>query len=169
MKFLRAITAAFVSLGLACAAVGSVHSLNADWRFAKAPKTIPLAQAKASVETNGVKVEDPAFDDSAWETEKEECRAGRGASPFRSKADPRLDIPDKVGIGLGKGSERTAKRILELLVDGPMRPSALREAVGIKSPIHFSRYYLRPLMEKGMIERTDPDSPKSPRQEYKLA
>ena len=29
-----------------------------------------------------------------------------------------------------------------------MRPSALREAVGIKSPIHFSMYYLRPLMEK---------------------
>ena len=29
--------------------------------------TIPLAQAKASVETKGVKVEDPAFDDSAWE------------------------------------------------------------------------------------------------------
>ena len=54
-------------------------------------------------------------------------------------------------------------------VDGPMRPSALRKAVGIRSPIHFSRYYLRPLMEKGMIERTDPDSPKSPRQEYKLA
>ena len=52
-----------------------------------------------------------------------------------------------------------------------MRPSALslRESVGIRSPIHFSRYYLRPLMEKGMIERTDPDSPKSPRQEYKLA
>ena len=50
-----------------------------------------------------------------------------------------------------------------------MWPSALREAVGIKSPIRFSRYYLRPLMEKGMIERTDPDSSKSPRQEYKLA
>ena len=45
----------------------------------------------------------------------------------------------------------------------------LREAVGIKSPIHFPRYYLMPMMEKGMIERTDPDSPKSPRQEYKLA
>lgn len=46
-------------------------------------------------------------------------------------------------------------------------PSA--EEIGIRSPIHFCRHYLRPLMEKGMIERTDPDSPKSPRQEYKLA
>ena len=78
--------------------------------------------------------------------EKEECRAGRGASPFRSKADPRLDIPDKVGIGLGKGSERTARRILELLAGGPMSPSELREAFGIKSRIHFSRYYMTPLM-----------------------
>ena len=43
------------------------------------------------------------------------------------------------------------------------------EEIVIKSPIHFSRYCLRPLMEKGMIERTDPDSPKSPRPQYKLA
>ena len=42
------------------------------------------------------------------------------------------------------------------------------EADGIKSPINFFRYCLRPLMENGMIERTDPDSPKLPRQEYKL-
>jgi DNA-binding transcriptional ArsR family regulator len=105
----------------------------------------------------------------AREAEKEECRAGRGASPFRSKADPRLDIPDKVGIGLGKGSERTARRILELLAGGPMPPSELREAVGIRSRIHFSRYYMTPLMEKGLVARTDPDNPMSPRQEYKLA
>ena len=105
----------------------------------------------------------------AREAEKEGGRAGRGAAPVRSKADQRLDMPDKVGIGLARGSERTAKRILELLAGGSMRPSALREAVGIRSPIHFSRYYLTPLMEKGMIERTDPDSPKSPRQEYRLA
>ena len=53
---------------LSVSAAGAVYSIDADWRFTKAPKTIPLAQAKASVETNGVKVEDPAFDDSAWET-----------------------------------------------------------------------------------------------------
>ena len=81
-----------------------------------------------------------------------------------------LSDGEKAAIArLARGSERTAKRILELLADGPVRPSALRKAVGIRSPIHFSRYYLTPLMEKGMIERTDPDSPKSPRQEYKLA
>ena len=98
------------------------------------------------------------------------CRwVERGASPFRSKADSRLDIPDKVGIGLGKGSEKTARRILELLAGGPMSPSALREALGIKSRIHFSRYYMTPLMEKGLVERTDPENPMSPRQEYKLA
>ena len=38
-----------------------------DWRFRKAPLTIPLAQAKASVETTGVPVESAAFDDSSWD------------------------------------------------------------------------------------------------------
>ena len=31
-----------------------------------------------------------------------------------------------------------------------MSPSELREAVGIKSRIHFSRYCMTPLMEKGL-------------------
>ena len=105
----------------------------------------------------------------AREAEKAEPRPGRVAGRVRSKADPKLAMPDKVELGLARGSEKTARRILELLADGPMSPSALREAVGIKSPIHFSRYYLTPLMEKGMIERIDPGSPKSPRQEYRLA
>ena len=65
------LTFAAASVALACTvsvrANAETFSLNADWRFTKAPKTIPLSQAKASVETAGVKVEDPAFDDSAWE------------------------------------------------------------------------------------------------------
>ena len=101
--------------------------------------------------------------------EAEKCHAGCGAASFRSKADPQLDIPEKVGIGLARGSEKVAKRILELLADGPMRPSALREAVGIRSRVHFSRCYMTPLVEKGLVARTDPDKPMSPRQEYKLA
>ena len=105
----------------------------------------------------------------AREAEKGDCHAGRGAASFRSKADPQLDIPEEVGIGLARGSEKVAKRILELLAYGPMRPSALREAVGIRSRVHFSRCYMTPLVEKGLVARTDPDRPMSPRQEYKLA
>ena len=61
-------TIVFASLLLAaCAQAGETFCLNADWRFTKAPKTIPLAQAKASVEAGGAKVEDASFDDSSWE------------------------------------------------------------------------------------------------------
>ena len=44
------------ALTFAVRAVGALYSLNSDWRFTKAPKTIPLAQSKASVETNGTLV-----------------------------------------------------------------------------------------------------------------
>ena len=42
------------------------------------------------------------------------------------------------------------------------------EAVGIRSSIHFNRYYLSPLLEKGIFARTDPDHPQSPQQRYCL-
>ena len=42
-------------------------------------------------------------------------------------------------------------------------------AVRLKRRIYFSRYYVTPQMEKGIMERTDPVSPKSPRQECRLA
>ena len=45
-----------------------------------------------------------------------------------------------------------------------MKPAALREAV-IKSRIHFNRYYLAPMLEKGLVVRTDPEHPNSPHQE----
>ena len=32
-----------------------------------------------------------------------------------------------------------------------MKPAALCEAVGIKSRIHFNRYYLAPMLEKGLV------------------
>ena len=44
----------------------------------------------------------------------------------------------------------------------------LRKAVGIRNSTHFNRYYLSPLLEKGVIARTDPDHPQSPQQRYCL-
>ena len=34
--------------------------------------------------------------------------------------------------------------------------------------IHFNRYYLSPLQDRGIIARTDPDHPQSPQQRYCL-
>ena len=67
MTIRQGLLASLAALISSVSAASGVYSLNTDWRFTKAPKTIPLSQAKASVETAGVKVEDPAFDDSAWE------------------------------------------------------------------------------------------------------
>ena len=109
------------------------------------------------------------------EREKEERETkGRDASsvrrdPSRSKADQGLKAPKGYSVELERGNPAVAERILELLAeDGPMRPSALRKAVGIRSSIHFNRYYLSPLLERGIIARTDPEHPQSPQQRYCL-
>lgn len=89
--------------------------------------------------------------------------------PSRSKADQGLKAPKGYSVELERGNPAVAERILELLAEGgPMRPSALRKAVGIRSSIHFNRYYLSPLLERGIIARTDPDHPQSPQQRYCL-
>ena len=44
----------------------------------------------------------------------------------------------------------------------------LRTTVGITSREYFTKAYLRPLTEAGLIVRTDPDHPNSPRQKYAL-
>ena len=66
MKTRIIVAAAFCTALVSLA--GETYSLNTDWRFVKASNTIPLSAAKASVENGGTKVEDPAFDDSQWET-----------------------------------------------------------------------------------------------------
>ena len=86
-----------------------------------------------------------------------------------SNAGQRGQSPCGHSVELERGNPAVAERILELLAeDGPMRPSALRKAVGIRSSIHFNRYYLSPLLERGIIARTDPDHPQSPQQRYCL-
>ena len=83
-----------------------------------------------------------------------------------SKHDPQLPEPRAYNIILDRGISAIAERILDTLTQGPMSPAALREAVGIKSRIHFSRYYIEPLLAQGFIARTDPAHPNSPQQKY---
>ena len=89
--------------------------------------------------------------------------------PPPSKADPSLAMLRKHGVELERGRPEIVERILKLLESGPLRFSAIQKAVGICSGIHLSRYYLTPMIEKGLIKRTDPDHPQSPQQRYRLA
>ena len=86
-----------------------------------------------------------------------------------SKADPGLEVPRRFVLELARGDPAVVERILALLADGPMKPAAIRKAVGMKSRIHFIRYYIAPMLENGFIARTDPDHPQSPQQGYSLA
>ncbi|HPB29874.1 MAG TPA: ATP-binding protein [Candidatus Sumerlaeota bacterium] len=43
----------------------------------------------------------------------------------------------------------------------------LQEAAEIKDREHFRKQYLEPVLESGLIERTIPDKPRSPRQRYR--
>ena len=109
---------------------------------------------------------------AARETERAEREAkgapapGRRTDPPAPKADPGLDAPRRFALELERGDPAVVEQILALLSEGPMKPAALRAAVGIRSRIHFNRYYLAPLLEKGLIVRTDPEHPNSPHQEY---
>ena len=44
----------------------------------------------------------------------------------------------------------------------------LQKAVGLKDRVHFLKNYLEPLLQAEWIERTIPDSPRSPKQKYRL-
>ena len=87
---------------------------------------------------------------------------------LRLKAVPGLKSPKIFSVELERGDPSVAERILELLAAGPMRSSALRKAVGIRNCTHFNRYYLAPLIAKGLVGRTDPAHLQSPQQKYRL-
>ena len=53
-------------------------------------------------------------------------------------------------------------------VKDPRSSAYLRTTLGIASREYFTKAYLRPLTEAGLVARTDPDHPNSPRQKYAL-
>ena len=111
---------------------------------------------------------------AAREAEEAERAAGGGDGADsgkrqpRSKADPGLERPRAFAVELERGRPEVVESILRLLEGGPMRSSEIRKAVGISSCAYFNRNYVSPMMEKGLIARTDPEHPQSPRQRYRL-
>lgn len=79
-----------------------------------------------------------------------------------------LETPGYVPQVIEKGDNVLAVRLLQLLQWKPQSPAYLRTSLGIASREYFTKVYLRPLAESGLIVRTDPDHPNSPRQKYRL-
>lgn len=60
------------------------------------------------------------------------------------------------------------RRLLDALGQGEKTASDLMQGVGLRHAPTFRKNYLAPALEAGFIERTQPDSPRSPTQRYRL-
>lgn len=59
------------------------------------------------------------------------------------------------------------KRLLGVL-SGEMKLKQIQKKLGLKHEDHFRDHYLQPALKAGVVEMTQPDSPKSPTQKYRL-
>ena len=60
------------------------------------------------------------------------------------------------------------QRLISLLGQGDYTLAELMQLVGLTHRATFQKNYLNPAIEAGLIERTIPDKPKSPKQRYRL-
>ena len=58
--------------------------------------------------------------------------------------------------------------VLKLLRSGPMKAAEMMATLGLRHAPTFRKNYLRPALDAGLIERTQPDAPNSPTQKYRL-
>ena len=79
-----------------------------------------------------------------------------------------IETPGYIPQVVAKGDNVRAVRLMQLLQWEPKSPAYLRTTLGIASREYFTKAYLRPLMETGLIERSDPVHPNSPQQKYVL-
>jgi ATP-dependent DNA helicase RecG len=59
------------------------------------------------------------------------------------------------------------KRVIYIM-SGDMKRKEMQNALSLKNDDHFRLAYLLPALAEGVIEMTQPDSPKSPTQRYRL-
>ena len=94
--------------------------------------------------------------------QKESTPTSKGNTPTSNVDAPTSNATDRV-IALS----RTVQRLVEVL-DGEMSRTAIMKAIGIKDRVTFTDYYLAPALKLGLVEMTQPDSPRSPTQKYRL-
>ena len=60
------------------------------------------------------------------------------------------------------------RRILDCLKNEPLGARDAMQSIGLRHHPTFLYDYLRPAMDAGLVEMTQPESPKSPTQKYRL-
>ena len=93
-----------------------------------------------------------------------------GTMPSPPSTPCKGDITKPGGLPLGPTPDTTPKiqRLLNIL-DGEMSVREMMAALGFASRDKFLKNYLSPALKSGLIEMTQPDSPKSPTQRYRKA
>ena len=59
------------------------------------------------------------------------------------------------------------QRLLETL-EGEMSRNELQERLGLRHRVNFRDAYVRPALETGLVEKTNPNNPRSSKQKYRL-
>lgn len=78
-----------------------------------------------------------------------------------------LQVADQV---TDQVTDQLTEQVKQLLIAavGEKSREELMATVGLKARVNFSRNYLEPALEAGLLERTLPGSPNSPTQKYRL-
>lgn len=71
---------------------------------------------------------------------------------------------DQVGVQVSD----QVNRLVKILASGEKSATEIMQALGLRHAPTFRRNYLLPALDAGLIERTQPDSPRSPKQQYRL-
>ena len=78
--------------------------------------------------------------------------------------------PQVTGEATGEVTGEVAGEVIEVLeaLRFPLSRKALQEKLGLKGQANFRERYLEPVLDAELVEMTQPDSPKSPTQKYRL-
>ena len=73
---------------------------------------------------------------------------------------------DQVGTKLGLSRDQVERLLLGL--EQATSAAEIRQLMGMTNASKFKKRYLDVLIDMGLVEMTQPDSPKSPTQKYRL-
>jgi predicted HTH transcriptional regulator len=90
----------------------------------------------------------------------------QAAAKNRPSDRPSSDRTTQVEIKQGRISDSVIR--LLRIISGEMSVDQLRNEIGVADRRDFSRRYLSPALKSGYVEMTQPNSPRSPTQKYRL-